>query len=270
MMRTKVEKVTKPQAKRWLRKNKTNRPVRRYSISAFKNLINTGQFLTTHQGIAFDSRNNLIDGQHRLLAFLESDAEVLEVMVTYNADPATYEALDCGIARSLSDRVALSKDPVTNQMMTRIARFLLRLEWGYGHETAPSGAGKPTPATIRQVVKQYRDQLDIVVPMVYSKQNKSVPAWTGRAPFIGAVVQYMSIEPARGLEFLYEVVTGDGLKSGSPILALYNRLSRKYTNGDLWVAVCSTIYCWHNEKEVRMCGRRNGLSAVGFRYQEAA
>lgn len=60
------------------------------------------QWRFTHQGIAFDKDGNLVDGQHRLEAVLESDVPI-PVAVWRGVDPETFKVLDSGRRRNLSD-----------------------------------------------------------------------------------------------------------------------------------------------------------------------
>jgi hypothetical protein len=65
------EFVTPPIAVGWLETlNSTNRKINKSAVKRLGADLAAGKFLTTHQGIAFDSMGGLLDGQHRLKAIV--------------------------------------------------------------------------------------------------------------------------------------------------------------------------------------------------------
>lgn len=89
-------------ASRWLRRNlDDNRKTSGGRVRRYAEAMQAGRWKLTHQGIAFDVRGDLIDGQHRLLAIIQSLTTV-PVRVYVNADPSTFAVIDTGYARSAS------------------------------------------------------------------------------------------------------------------------------------------------------------------------
>jgi len=94
--------VSPEQATKWLEGNVHNRPVRDAIVSRYAADMRTGRWRQTHQGIAFDEKGVLIDGQHRLFAVIEADAEVL-LQVTYGLPMESQMVIDDGIRRTVID-----------------------------------------------------------------------------------------------------------------------------------------------------------------------
>src|SRR6185503_17546608 len=65
-----------------------------------------GEWMVTHQGIAFDTRGVLVDGQHRLAAIIEADVPV-ELTVFTDVGEGTFDVLDIGKRRSAADVLAI-------------------------------------------------------------------------------------------------------------------------------------------------------------------
>lgn len=101
-MQIKQVEVTPAIAREWLKKNTQNRPLRKIYISKMAEAMKRGEWKTTHQAIAM-ADGRLLDGQHRLLAFLESGLPKIEMTVAYNSDPATFDVIDVGANRSAGD-----------------------------------------------------------------------------------------------------------------------------------------------------------------------
>src|SRR5438046_2404287 len=57
-----------PPAEQWLAANTANRPLSRSTVRGFADAMRSGEWLVTHQGVAFDTDGVLVDGQHRLAA----------------------------------------------------------------------------------------------------------------------------------------------------------------------------------------------------------
>lgn len=112
MMEMKVMTVTPHQAAKWLEKNIVgNRKINDKRVSFYADQIKRGIWKVTHQGVAFDSEGNLIDGQHRLSAIVQAETPV-QIAVISNAESSSFDAIDGGMPRSLKDRTGIDKEDV--------------------------------------------------------------------------------------------------------------------------------------------------------------
>ena len=105
--------VTPKKAGEWLRNNFVNRPVKQDVIEAYARDMRNGKWKTTHQGIAFNDQDQLIDGQHRLMAIVASGITV-KMMVTFNLpaktegdELTTMDCVDRGRTRSVGDQLTI-------------------------------------------------------------------------------------------------------------------------------------------------------------------
>ena len=119
-MITAVELITPAQAAEFLKLNRTNRPLRQSWIRALADIIARGEWRVTHQGVAITKENELLDGQHRLNAIVLCGVSV-EMNVSYDCDPATFQVIDSGIKRTSADHLRVSP------MTAAVARLLWRL-----------------------------------------------------------------------------------------------------------------------------------------------
>lgn len=97
--------ISPEQAARWLERNDNNRNVNVAKVKKMAKDMREGHWDTTHQGIAIASDGTLVDGQHRLLAIVESGVTV-RMNVTFNA--AKSQHIDSGNIRSMANRVQMS------------------------------------------------------------------------------------------------------------------------------------------------------------------
>jgi|GEM_PF-1397680 len=102
-MKTQTLHITPAQAKIYLSKpHPQQRPLMRSKVVHFARMIKTGQFHYTHQGIAIDTDGNLIDGQHRLHAIVET-ATPATMQVSTGVSKHAWHAIDIGAKRRISD-----------------------------------------------------------------------------------------------------------------------------------------------------------------------
>ena len=106
MITANLETITPEMATSYLSHNTKNRSIRRQEVDAYVREIQRGTFVTTHQGIAFDSDGNLIDGQHRLMAIATAGRPV-QMMVTRGIDPTALTVVDRGASRTMRDVMTL-------------------------------------------------------------------------------------------------------------------------------------------------------------------
>lgn len=99
--------VTPEMAYDWLVYNTNNRNLRPLDVLYLKQCILSGNWKTTHQGIAFYADGELADGQHRLNAIADAGVGVW-VNVTRNMPRENADAIDRGIPRTYRDHLQFS------------------------------------------------------------------------------------------------------------------------------------------------------------------
>ena len=106
-------RITPDLAARWLTHNFGNRPVKEDVVAGYARDMRGGRWKRTHQGIAFNDRDQLIDGQHRLLA-VRASGVTIECQVTFGLpartgdDPmTTMDAVDRGAPRTVGDQLKI-------------------------------------------------------------------------------------------------------------------------------------------------------------------
>jgi hypothetical protein len=100
------EEITPALAGEWLELNKNNRTMKEGKIDAFARDMKSGNFQTTHQGVAFNDQGELIDGQHRLMAIIRSNTPVV-MQVTRGLPDEIKPTIDTGTKRSVADTLRI-------------------------------------------------------------------------------------------------------------------------------------------------------------------
>lgn len=117
-----VVAVTPDVAARWLGKNLRNRNVRASHVHNLARDMAAGRWQITGEAIKFATTGELIDGQHRLHAVIESGATVM-LFVVRGLAPSAQDVMDTGSKRSSSDMLGLHghKNSTTIAAAARLA-----------------------------------------------------------------------------------------------------------------------------------------------------
>ena len=129
--------ITPEMAIDWLEcANHGNRRLRAWWAESLASCIRRGEWITTHQGVAFTRSGRLIDGQHRLKAIALANQDV-EMFVFNGVSDDAFSVIDIGVKRSIPDTTGLSKKT------GEAARFLAALVFG----------GAVTPQQVKSVAE---------------------------------------------------------------------------------------------------------------------
>ena len=125
---TEIVTITPDMAATWLEANAKNRKIANGSIAKYAADMAAGNWQLTGEAIKFDTKRNLIDGQHRLRACVRANAPFQSVVI-YGVPTEAQDVMDAGKPRSAAD--ALSLRGLTNAMYTVSAlRYLLAYKAG--------------------------------------------------------------------------------------------------------------------------------------------
>ena len=173
-MKTQIQTITPEIATLFLQNHVGNRDYRKNWVSELSRMIKRGEWLVTHQGIALDKSGNLIDGQHRLKAIIESGIPV-QINVSYDVDAITYTCIDRGVKRNLADITRFSTK--TAEVVGFMSRFL---QIGFGNN--------PTSAIAQEI---YDNGVGEISDELNAYASKNMKFYSSAAFRVAAVVSVM-------------------------------------------------------------------------------
>ena len=125
-MKMDVFLVTPSMARAWLEKNVCNRAISRLTVNRYANDMKTGKWVVTPHGIVFDSDGNLLDGQHRLTAVVESGCSVRMTVIT-GVDANSKWFLDIGKKRNgsaMADMLGIKNSRDVSSVVQKVGEIL--------------------------------------------------------------------------------------------------------------------------------------------------
>lgn len=211
-----IIKVTPDMASKWLQKNPNNRSISKWVVQNYARQMAEGKWMLNGEAIMFDSKGNLLNGQHRLEALVMANVTV-PMAVGRGFPESVKDTFDQHRKRNAGDVLMMHGIHSGNQVAS-ITRLLDRWDKGVRNNTL-MGAGQfnMTPAEILE----YLAKDDLVMESVTAFYNARSPELnvSGRV-FGGLYVLTHRIDYAAADDFFLKLETGEMLKKGDPALAL--------------------------------------------------
>jgi hypothetical protein len=211
-MRSRVQWITPAKAEEMLEANTTNRPLSRSVVKSFAEAMARGDWMVTHQGIAFDVNGQLVDGQHRLAAVIESDLAV-EMTVFTEVEEGTFDVLDTGRRRNAADVLAIEGEKSSSTLAA-----MVRIIWLYENRPDLAWSGSAAVVTNHQIVEtlEQHPKLRDFVPI-----GEQIAAATGMMKSAAGASSYLVSRAATKAQldrWLDGIIDGAGLTKSDPRL----------------------------------------------------
>jgi hypothetical protein len=127
-----VVTITPNIAAQWLKANRLNRPVRRSVWENYSRQITEDKWRVNGQAIIIAENEDILDGQHRLLAIIDAGKEI-KSLVVYGISAEAFATIDTGAVRTPADALYLhfhERPVVAVKAAATAAQWCSRLERG--------------------------------------------------------------------------------------------------------------------------------------------
>lgn len=221
-MKCEMKTITPTMAREMLSKNASNfRRANIRVVARYADDMRFGRWHVNGASIVFGRDGNLIDGQHRLLACIESDRPFRTLVVT---DCESEEGIDDGRARTAAQwfehmDISCSKDVASTARL-----ILMSLD---GSISKKSVATSYSNAMLKEFVSENKDAISDAVRMTTHQKHlpRSVLGMTlFRGTEEGFSIPSLSKD---AVEFVTGIYTGAELSRGDPRLTLRDRMSHQ-------------------------------------------
>jgi hypothetical protein len=210
------EKITPKKAREWLKRNDTNRPLRRSRVTKLADAMRRGEWKLNGEAIKFNCDGSMADGQHRCEAVVESGVTI-ESLVVYGIQPDAFDTMDQGISRSIADVFARNGEMYYAVLATAVRWVGVLsdgMNWkatGYSPDQAKDALNKN--AGLRDSVKRVS---------VAAMDSGIFPAAMATA------LHYLFAQKDAELadKFFHQLLVGEGLLKKDPVYGLRDRLIR--------------------------------------------
>ncbi len=242
-MEIRVETITPKIAQEWLDRSHdvTQRSLSKRRVNRFVHAMLEGQWQLTHQALALDDKERVIDGQHRLAAVIQAGQTkpdiTLDMWVAHGADPASFDVVDTGAARTTADALKIAGYTNTNVLAAAVRTTLVYEQTKGTTQEWPRTAGTLTSVDVVEFLDVTRQRERAVAALQIGARVSGAVGRQGLVSTLTAAalicMQRVDDEVPTGLgpdsmhEFFERLADGAMLSSTSPILAL-----RRWMIGD--------------------------------------
>lgn len=158
-----IETITPKQAEKYLQFNTSNRNLRKALVSQYARDMQNGKWRLTHQGVAFNCDGTLLDGQHRLMAIVESGVTV-QMLVARGVDSKHQLVMDDHAKRSAGDALTLLRGERITADQVAIVRAAVELQ-------ERAYALHQTKAELNELIDKFHNSLEFVGQFVTVKSR---------------------------------------------------------------------------------------------------
>ena len=206
--------VTPEMAKRWLGKNDGNRNVRTAQVRHYAQQMANGEWTANSDAICFSPTGRLLNGQHRLNAVIQSGCTIV-MLIARGMPEEAMANMDTGIPRNGSDYLKWAGEKNT-ALLASIGKCALIIEDGRIYRD--SSAQKVSPAQIAAYIEAHPELRDATTIAQHYKNSIDM------TPTAIGVAYWLCPDKREAIHFLESLSSRIGLDSGSPVIALDNRL----------------------------------------------
>ncbi len=212
-MRSRVQTITPARAEEMLAANTTNRPLSKPTVRNLAEAMRRGEWMVTHQGIAFDVKGILVDGQHRLAAIIEADQPV-ELTVFTDVAEGTFDVLDTGKRRNAADVLAIEGEKSATMLAA-----MVRTVWLFDNRPDLNWSGGAAAVTNHQIVQTLEQHPKL---RDFLTTGEQIATSTGMIKSAAGAASYLISRTNRQADltpWFEGIIEGAGLEKGDPRLA---------------------------------------------------
>lgn len=214
-MQIQMMKIGPDLARQFLEKNLNNRDVKPTRVAKYVKDMKDGQFIATGAAISFFEDGSLADGQHRLLAIVESGVTI-DYPVAFGVPKSAAPNIDTGATRTAGDVLSmfegLKQDDATT--VSSAVRIISLHDAGYHYgSTAAGGRGKNN-REIQEYFLNNKEGLLESLNWLHTK-GKYKNAVIARGWQVALHYMFSRVNPELAESYLEKVVHGTNVQSGS-------------------------------------------------------
>lgn len=244
------ELVTPEVAEELLKKNPYNRNPRRLRINKYARAMDLGDWGLTGQPIIIDTDGNLMDGQHRLMAVVQT-GQSIEFLVVRGVNRELMPLIDRGAARDAADALTWADCQHASMAAAALRQLLVLIGQKSTRDTKELSL-----ITDQEVLDAYSDHESLIAWAAPMAKQVNVAVKISPARYLTAMLWMLvnGCDPDDVQAFTNQLISGADLPEGSPILALRNwGLTSKATNRKVRIneVLIAVIKTWNDVREGR-------------------
>lgn len=210
-----VELIEPEVARYYMTKNRGNRKQIESRINSYSNVMGIGNWRLNGEPIIFTSDDNLISGQHRLLAGIKAGVAFISVVIR-GVDPNNVHDIDTGKSRSGADILEM-RGIKNSSALAQMIRVIINTNRGHHISAATSSSAEHDPITNGMIRKFALENLASLQESFEICKNDQI---FSRAHLAAVHFVYKSRNQKKADDFMLKLTRGVKLENDSPIYKL--------------------------------------------------
>lgn len=224
----KIETITPAMARALLERDSKNRPIRKRRVDEFATEMRGGTWQLNGETIKIAVNGDVLDGQHRLCACVQSNTS-FQTVIVYDLPTDVFKTIDNGSVRTLADLLHL-RSVEASKTIASAAAYVMRWDSADPKERM---TGRRPGVTNRPTRNQLFNWLETTNFTLWPDSARAARRVRGLCPrSIACASHYIMSRSSRAKadDFFTKFATGAGLSSdGDPVLHLRNRFIKDKT-----------------------------------------
>lgn len=195
------------------------RKIRASAVKRYAEDMRAGAWRVTHQGIAFDTEGNILDGQHRLLAVVKANVPVQMQVTTNLPAEGVMDSIDCGAARSVANQLQIVHGYANAFLTAAIIRNIAVLALTDGKRPYSDQVPATTATAVWMLeTLGFAESIERGCAVVTTTKLR-VGYW------MGPWALYHRTHPQKAEDFARSLVLLEDLRAGHPALMLHRYIA---------------------------------------------
>lgn len=207
--------ITPKIAEIWLKRKNKNRSIHLSQLAKLKRALEQDRWEVNGETIIFDGQGQLIEGQHRLQACVDTGI-VLWSLVVHGIDQERFKTMGQGSKRTAGDILGIRGEKNSRNLAAAL-RWVWRYEQGQMMNPHPL-------ITDDELADTLETHQAITLSIPYGNKPPRLIA-----PGLTTALHYLCSRQDKALanHFFWSFTTGENLSEGNPILVLRNTLTQR-------------------------------------------
>lgn len=241
--------------------NVDNRPVSKLNVTKLVKEMNTGNWMFNGDTITFDFNGRQKNGQHRLLACVESGYS-FPVIVVSGVTPESFMSMDNGRKRNGGDILGVEGIKNASSTAATVKTIYAFINKRYGVNVSTQIGALSNTEMLDKYLELNRARVDSTTPIDDATKYGLKMAKRDEcllSPSVVSTFHYLlrGIDPDKGLLFMEQLCLGYGIEKGSPIQSLRTKVTKTKTNKNYKLTqtelISNIVYAWQKFKNNEKC-----------------
>lgn len=163
-----IVRITPEVAADMLTRNTHNRPITKLHVRHFCEIMQRGEMVMNGETIILDANDNVLNGQHRLTACVQSGISFDSLLVR-GVDIEAFKTIDGGKKRSVADALSMQGESNATNLAAAVQAFVAFIDFGGVIRMTTSSATKVTPQMVDRILQAHPGLRDSMLAMRKSK-----------------------------------------------------------------------------------------------------